>query len=548
MATSIVGHRSPLLFQSIDLTAERSKKVVRPGTEARTENTIQADDPVLLSEEVETFISRVQIQANMLSERPAQREHLSEELDDLKLRLKNALFRLTQSGGATSRAGTSLQSMEQQLAQLLTIEKQLEESEGNTAEASTSPVLTASMKKALLRQTATVPQSVKSASAEVPAEQTTDTVALQQFVEELESWVAELDGAWQEKHDLAQNAVITTLVNNPTSLTRTTPPAAFADTPEKPQLVAPPSNSDRVFAELFFALRRVQQEGGAIASDNDSKHISITRDYWTEVMTRRLQENRALVDKARQQQEAAEKRSTILKWVMRAVMAVVGAIFTALTLGLGAMMVTLAFTLVEIVLEETVGFSLMGKLTEYIGKGFAEAMKAMGADGEWVEYVANALAAIVVIVASILVTKGLGKLTNTQGFQRVMNTIKDKLPWLKTLLTKLNTDKMSGFMKFIDKHKTLVQGATILMPIADKSTAFGYSFPMAQTQEDLSDNKKELTAANLLKELIDDMMKDTPNSLQRVTEVSEQLVELASEMLNKVIQRDRKMMLNNAAH
>jgi hypothetical protein len=548
MATSIVGHRSPLLFQSIDLTAERSKKVVRPGTEARTENTIQADDPVLLSEEVGTFISRVQIQANMLSERPAQREHLSEQLDDLKLRLKNALFRLTQSGGATSRAGTSLQSLEQQLAQLLTIEKQLEESEGNTADASKSSVLTASMKKALLRQTATVPQSVKSASAEVPAEQTTDTVALQQFVEELESWVAELDGAWQEKHDLAQNAVITTLVNNPTSFTRTTPPAAFADTPEKPQLVAPPSNSDRVFAELFFALRRVQQEGGAITSDNDSKHISITRDYWTEVMTRRLQENCALVDKARQQQEAAEKRSTIFKWVMRAVMAVVGAIFTALTLGLGAMMVTLAFTLVEIVLEETVGFSLMGKLTEYIGKGFAEAMKAMGADGEWVEYVANALAAIVVIVASILVTKGLGKLTNTQGFQRVMNTIKDKLPWLKTLLTKLNTDKMSGFMKFIDKHKTLVQGATILMPIADKSTAFGYSFPMAQTQEDLSDNKKELTAANLLKELIDDMMKDTPNSLQRVTDVSEQLVELASEMLNKVIQRDRKMMLNNAAH
>ncbi len=548
MATSIVGHRSPLLFQSIDLTAERSKKAVRQNTESRTENVPPADDPVLLSEEVETFISRVQIQADTLSERPAQRERLSEELDDLKLRLKNALFRLAQSGGATSRLGTSLQPMEQQLAQVLTIEQQLEESEGNTADAGTSPGLTAPMKKALLRQTATVPQSVQSASAEVPAEQAAETVALQQFIEELDTWVAGLEGAWQKKHDLAQNAVITTLVNNPASLTRTTPPAAFADTPEKPQLVAPPSSSDRVFAELFFALRRVQQEGGAITTDNDSQHMSITREYWTEVMTRRLQENRALVDKARQQQEAAEKRSTIFKWIMRAVMAVVGALFSALTLGLGAMLVTLVFTVVEIVLEETVGFSLMGKLTEYIGKGFSEAMKAMGADGEWVEYVANALAAIVVIVASILVTKGLGKLTNTQGFQRVIGTIKDKLPWLKTLLTKLNTDKMSGFMKLIDKNKTLLQGSTILLPMADKGTAFGYSFPMAQTQEDLSDNKKELTAANLLKELIDDMMKDTPKSLQRVTEISAQLVELASEMLNKVIQRDRKMMLNNAAH
>ncbi|QGY32187.1 hypothetical protein [Pantoea cypripedii] len=545
MTTNVVGQRSPFLFQYYDSPVDKPKKSQQPNTETRTENVPQANDLDMLSQEVATFITRVQVQGVKFNERPAEREMLSEQLDDIKLRIKNALFTLSQSGGATSRLGVSLQ---QQLSQLLTVEQLLDETDGRAVDTSMSPVLMPFMKKALLRQTTAVPQSVQNPAAGTPTEQPTDSVALQQFVEELETLVSGLDSAWQAKHAQAQDAAITTLLNNPTSLTRTTPPAAFTDTTEKPQLAAPPSNSDRVFAELFFALRRVQQEGGAITTENDSKHISITRDYWTEVMTRRLQENRALVDKARQQQAAAESRGTIFKWVMRALMAVVGAIFSVLTLGLGAMLVTLAFTVVEIVLEETVGFSLMGKLTEYIGKGFSEAMKAMGADGEWVEYVANALAAIVVIVASILVTKGLGKLTNTQGCQSMINTIKDKLPWLKNLILKMSPDKMSGFMKFLDKNKTLMQGATTLMPIADKSTAFGYSFPMAQTQEDLSDNKKELKAADILKELIDDMMKDTPNALQRVTETSGQLVELVSDMLNKVIKRDRAMMLNNAAH
>lgn len=591
MTTALTAsYRHPYQYQFHSQQDNKTREEKRTEREQRERPTPPIRQNVQL-EDLEALLKELVALRKARQQKSARDESLSEEYQKKKLLLNVKLFAIQSSGEMTGKANRELlQQLAQQRDQLLADEQQ------QTTDLQASgphDALTAAMKKAgvtlttqamsltrvdaalqaskthlkvavpiapqgnempqprLTTKTSEAASMLVSAPLQqtdfAPTDEKLDVATLQQLANDVILLADEVSELWQSVVDEARDVVMTVLLQNPTALKRadnlTTPP----ENPEQPELPLPRRDSTYDLERMMLSLRSIKIDTATLKIETEKYGSDAMQAVMLQTAKKRLRDNAELQDKVRQQQKSAERRGTLFKWLTRIVMTLVGVLVSALTAGAGAVLFSLLFTLVEVALEEAAGFSLTGKIAEGIGKGLAAVMKVMGACGEWVEHVANALAQIIVLVASILVSKGISKFSTSNLGKRLAGFITDKMPCLKKLPGVPDASKLAKPLQWVQRHSSLVQGTAGVATHSMQLVQFAYMFERVKTMRQLGDSNAEIKQVEFWQDLLYQMMKNLPKGLDQSTKSAKEFIELASELINGTYQRNKTLTMNIAA-
>lgn len=591
MTALTASYRNIYQYQFNSQQNNKAREEQRSERERRQQFTPHSNKKPLL-DEIELLLNELTGMRKAQQQKSARNQQLGDEYHKKRLLLNVKWFALTSSDFMASPANREMvHKLEQQQAQLLA-DEQCGITNQQSPDTDRMPALTATMKKAGFKQipltsadavllankaklqtammasaaiarnetpqpmTATrqavtapslrgmsLPQSDSSAVDEKP-----DAAAMQQLANDVVLLADEMGELWQSVQDEALDAVISVLLPNPTALKRNlNEPTLPSKSAELPELAFPAGGTTYDIERMLLGLRGLKINSSTLRIEIEKHGSDAMQAVMLETAKKRLKDNAELQDKARQQQQSAERRGTLFKWLTRIVMTLVGLLVSALTAGAGALLFSLLFTIVEIVLEEAAGFSLTGKIAEGIGKGLAEVMKLMGASGDWVEHVANALAQIIVLVASILVSKGISKFSTSKFGQRLAGFMTDKLPCLKKLPGVPDASKLAKPLLWAQRRSSLVQGGAGVATQSLQLVQFGYLFEQVKTKRELGDSQAEIKQVEYWQDLLYQMMKNLPTGIDQSTKTAKEFVELVSELIHDVNQRNIKLTMNIAA-
>lgn len=589
MTASIASYRNIYQYHFNSQQNNKARDEQRAEREQRQRLTLHSNKNILL-DEIEVLLNELIAMRKAQQQKSARNEQLGDEYHKKALLLNVKWFALKSSDVMVSPANREMvQKLEQQRAQLLAqtqhdIINQQERGTGSRLS------LTAAMKKAGLNQspvtradaallankvklpttlmTSAAPMcnetpqplhATRQAATSLPSmslqpsdsslvDERPDVATLQQLANDVVLLADEMGELWQSVQDEALDAVISVLLQNPTAIKRNSiEPTATPQSAEQPELAFPAGGTTYDLERMLLNLRGLKISVSTLKIEIEKHGSDAMQAVMLETARKRLKDNAELQDKARQQQQSAERRGTIFKWLTRIVMTLVGLLVSALTAGAGAILFSLLFTLVEVVLEEVAGFSLTGKIAEGIGKGLAELMKLMGASGDWVEHVANALAQIIVLVASILVSKGISKFSTSKFGQRLAGFFTEKMPCLKKLPGVPDASKLAKPLQWVQKRSSLVQGGAGVVTQSLQLVQFGYLFQQVKTKRALGDSQAEIKQVEFWQDLLYQMMKNMPKGIEQSTKTAKEFVELISELVHDINQRNIKLTMNIAA-
>lgn len=510
-----------------------------------------------ISDETDAFINKLQAQQK---ESTLSGDILLEQGTTLKFRLnvllQNAQQAMLQTGGESVRR--NLEAVQVLLSRLAVAEDQWIDTDSQTSNVSTSSVIS---KKALTRVSPLLSSLQQASKATEQPNPLVASSVMGATTEKANSPERDVDAEKlsdiaARQHSLPQQ-VVNILLQNPLACRRTIGTSEPAVNAAYPSLT-PPTHQPMSLQQLLVAVMKLVENTATLTTDIQSKISDLTRELATAITIDALKKNEETLRKQKDAEEKTKRISTIFKWIVRALNIIVGAL-TAFT-PVGALL--LAVSIVDIALEETAGFSIMGTLMkpvmmlfEQLTKIFVKLLEACGAKGVWVE----AVSMVITMALMFVVTRGAAKLGLTRAVGNLMKKVITTI--VKKVLGKFpEVVQKSGKQLFLAisrsltkamsvvKVSSLVEKAQVALKWLESKLLYFITFgqPVVQTVGELtklpsniklsklqieqSENEAEMSDADFLNELVMKLLKGIREPLDKMLADRETLTDMATNL------------------
>jgi hypothetical protein len=313
----------------------------------------------------------------------------------------------------------------------------------------------------------------------------------------------------------------------------------------------PPTRQPVSIQQLIAALMKLKEFTSILVITIQSEIAEQIREITAAITIKVFKKNEEILEAQKKSEKTNNLITNILKWVVRALSIIAGAL-TAFT-PFGALL--LAVSITDIILEETVGVSIMGTLMkpvmmlfEQIAKGFTKLLEVCGAVGNWVEAVSMVMAMITMLV----LTKGAGvamdKLVKPLAKklfaqfpvtfqsackQTFLTTFRSLSKAMSAMKTFTPNQKIMELMKLLaSKTHNFIPLALSLVQTCGEVAKLPANIRLSELEIEKSKSEAELSDADFINELVTKLLSGINQPLNKILTDREEMTDMATNMQN----------------